>query len=90
LLGSVTWTAEPTIAGGTTCSGKAMTKPEPAVAVPAGTNTATNPVTCWVGVLMVLTLTPELELIATLLGAELLLAEAAELLAAKTVKVGGA
>lgn len=84
-----------------------MTKPVPAVAVPAGTSTATKPVTCVVGELMVLTTTPELEPVTTELEAGVLLEDAdAEtgvaagagalaaaveaLLAAYTVKVGGA
>jgi len=47
-----------------------MTKPDPAVAVPAGTNTATKPGTCTEGELIVLTLTPELEVTVALLLAE--------------------
>ena len=49
-----------------------MTSPVPAVEVPAGTSTATKPVTCVVGELMVLTTTPELEPAATELEVELL------------------
>ena len=83
-----------------------MTSPAPAVEVPAGTSTATKPVTCVVGELMVLTTTPELELIATEPEAELLEEADADVetevaagalpvavvapLAAYTVKVGGA
>ncbi len=66
----VTCTVPPAAAGATTCSGKAMTKPDPAVAVPAGTNTATKPGTCTEGELIVLTLTPELEVTVALLLAE--------------------
>jgi hypothetical protein len=47
-----------------------MTKPDPAVAVPAGTNTVTKPGTCTEGELIVLTLTPELEVTVALLLAE--------------------
>ena len=43
-------------------SGKAITKPVPAVAVPLGTNTATKPGACALAWLMVLTLMPGLEL----------------------------
>jgi len=53
-----------------------MTKPVPAVAVPAGTSTATKPVTCVVGELMVFTTTPELEPVATELEAGVLLEDA--------------
>ena len=107
-MGKVTCTAELAAAVVNTCSGNAMTKPVPAVAVPAGTSTDTKPVTCVVGELMVFTTTPELEPEATGLEAELLEAADAEtgvaavagagtlaaaveaLLAAYTVKVGGA
>ena len=62
-----------------------MTRPVPVVAVPDGTSTATRPVTCVVGELMVLTTTPELEPTDTLLDVplleEALLADAAEPLA---------
>ena len=44
-------------------SGKAITKPVPAVAVPLGTNTATKPGSCALAWLMVLTLMPGLELV---------------------------
>jgi hypothetical protein len=47
-----------------------MTKPDPAVAVPAGTNTVTKPGTCTEDELIVLTLTPELEVPVALLLAE--------------------
>ena len=85
-MGNVTCTDELGPADVSTCSGKAMTRPVPVVAVPAGTSTATRPVTCIVGELMVLTTTPELEPTDTLLEAPLLedvlLADAAEPLAA--------
>ena len=74
-----------------------MTNPDPAVAVPAGTNTATKPGACTEGELIVLTLTPvlelelELELTAALLGPALTAGSAVvALLAAETVKSGGA
>ena len=84
-----------------TCSGKAITRPVPAVAVPEGTSTATKPVTCVVGELMVLTTTPELEPTETLLDEallddealledETLLAGATVALAVNSGKVGGA
>ena len=78
MLGKVTCTAELGAAVVNTCSGNAMTRPVPAVAVPAGTSTATKPVTCVVGELMVLTTTPELEPAATELDAALLLEDAGE------------
>ena len=85
-MGNLTCTDELVPADVSTCSGKAMTRPVPVVAVPAGTSTATRPVTCVVGELMVLTTTPELEPTDTLLEAPLLedvlLADAAEPLAA--------
>ena len=99
MFGRVTCTDPPAAAGVTTCSGKAMTKPDPAVAVPAGTNTATKPGACTEGELIVLTLTPvlelelelELELTAALLGPALTAGSAVvALLAAETVKSGGA
>jgi hypothetical protein len=45
-----------------TASGNAITSPAPEVVVPDGTKTETRPFVCCVGELMVLTLTPELEL----------------------------
>jgi len=65
-----------------------MTKPDPAVEVPVGTNTVTKPGTCTEDGLMVLTLTPELDLTAALLGTALRLAVTAALLAATTVNAG--
>jgi hypothetical protein len=72
-----------------------MTKPDPAVAVPAGTNTVTKPGTCTEGELIVLTLTPELELELELTAALLGLALTAggaeiALLTVEIVKRGGA
>jgi hypothetical protein len=70
-----------------------MTNPDPAVAVPAGTNTATRPGTCTEGELIVLTLTPELELelTAALLGLALTEGSAeVALLTVEIVKRGGA
>ena len=78
MLGKVTCTAELGAAVVNTCSGNAMTRPVPAVAVPAGTSTATKPVTCVVGELMVFTTTPELEPAATELDAALLPEDADE------------
>ena len=68
-----------------------MTNPDPVVAVPAGTNTATKPGTCTEGELIVLTLTPELELAAALLGLALTASSAeVALLTVEIVKRGGA
>jgi hypothetical protein len=76
-----------------------MTKPDPAVAVPAGTNTVTKPGICTEGALIVLTLTPELELelelepelTAALLGLALTEGSAeVALLPVEIVKRGGA
>jgi len=64
-LGKVTLTVRSALwALRVTASGKAITRPEPEVAVPEGTKTETKPLVCCVGVLIVLTLTPELELAA--------------------------
>ena len=66
-----------------------MTKPDPAVEVPVGTSTLTKPETCAEGGVMELTVTPELEPPAGALLTALLLEDAALLLTAETVKLGG-
>ena len=90
MLGKVTCTAEFAALFVSTCSGRAMTSPEPAVAVPDGTSTATKPVTCVVGELMVFTTTPELEPATTALEAELLLADAEVITDAEVAAGAGA